>query len=358
MKIAVYAISKNEEKFVERFCNSAMDADIILIADTGSTDNTKALAHQCGADVHEICVSPWRFDMARDAALALLPPDIDVCVSLDLDEELQPGWRNEIERVWKGDTTRLRYKFDWGAGIAFYYEKIHHRKGYRWHHPCHEYPVPDKRLTEVWAHTDMLLVIHKPDPTKSRSQYMDLLQLAVDEDPRCPRNAFYFARELTFVKRWHDAIDALQKYLAMPEAVWINERAYAMRLLSQSYAELGDPETAMRWIRRACAEAPNTREVWVEYAMLAYREHNWGDCFAAARTALAIKNKELVYTMDPSVWGAKPHDLLAISAHYLGLKHLAIEHGEIAVRLAPDDERLKANLLFYKGNDDGNRRRD
>lgn len=34
MKIAVYAISKNEEMFVERFCNSAKDADLILIADT------------------------------------------------------------------------------------------------------------------------------------------------------------------------------------------------------------------------------------------------------------------------------------------------------------------------------------
>ena len=40
MKIAVYAISKNEEQFVKRFCESAKDADLILIPDTGSTDNT------------------------------------------------------------------------------------------------------------------------------------------------------------------------------------------------------------------------------------------------------------------------------------------------------------------------------
>ncbi len=40
MKIAVYAISKNEEQFVQRFCDSAQDADLILIADTGSTDKT------------------------------------------------------------------------------------------------------------------------------------------------------------------------------------------------------------------------------------------------------------------------------------------------------------------------------
>jgi tetratricopeptide (TPR) repeat protein len=281
--------------------------------------------------------------------LALLPADIDVCVSLDLDEELQDGWRDEIERVWKSDTTRLRYKFDWGAGIAFYYEKIHSRKGYRWHHPCHEYPVPDKRLTEVWAHTDMLLVIHKPDPTKSRGQYMDLLQLAVDEDPRCPRNAFYYARELTFNRRWSDAVHALNKYLAMPEATWINERAYAMRLLSQSYAELGDADTALQWSRKACAEAPNTREVWCELAMLHYRASSWEGCYYAATQALKITNKEAVYTMDPSVWGAKPHDLLAIAAYHLGMKAVAVEHGQMAVYHNPHDERLQNNLKYFEG---------
>lgn len=346
MKIAVYAISKNEEQFVKRFCDSAKDADLILIADTGSTDNTVELAKQHGAIVHQIFVSPWRFDMARDTALALLPADIDVCISLDLDEELQPGWREEIERVWQSDTTRLRYKFDWGAGIAFYYEKIHHRKGYRWHHPCHEYPVPDVRLVEKWATTDMLLVVHKPDPTKSRGQYLDLLKVAVTEDPRCPRNAFYYARELTFYRHWQEAIEALNKYLAMPEATWPNERAYAMRLLSQCHEELGID--GLTWARKACAEAPNTREVWCELAMLFYRRGAWVDCFAAATNCLAITNKELVYTMDPSVWGEKPHDLMAISAYKLGLKNLAIEHGKIAVmKTGGQDERLTNNLKIY-----------
>jgi len=346
MKIAVYAISKNEEQFVERFCESAKEADVILIADTGSTDNTVELAKQHGATVYNIAVKPWRFDKARDAALVLLPADIDVCISLDLDEVLQPGWRQEIERVWQEDTTRLRYKFDWGAGIAFYYEKIHHRHGYHWHHPCHEYPVPDVRTNEVWAQTDMLLAVHQPDPTKSRGQYLDLLHVAVTEDPNCPRNAFYYARELTFYSKWQEAIDALNKYLAMPQATWANERSYAMRLLGKSHDELG--QDGMVWYRRACAEAPNTREAWCDLAMACYRKNMWAECFSAASNVLAIENKELVYTMDPSVWGYKPHDLLAISAHHLGIKDLAIKHGTIAVELEPNDERLASNLAFYK----------
>ena len=347
MKIAVYAISKNEEEFVERFCASAKGADMILIADTGSTDNTVARAREHGATVVDICITPWRFDKARDAALALIPKDIDVCISLDLDEIMEPGWREEIERVWQENTTRLRYKFDWGCGISFFYEKIHHRHGYHWHHPCHEYPRPDGRITEVYAHTDMLLVSHHPDPTKSRGQYLDLLELSIKEDPACPRNAFYYARELTFYHRWVDAVVALNNYLNNPNATWPNERCYAMRLLGQCYEELNDKAGADSWLSRAAAEATNTREPWVERADLARRTANWQLSYDCASTALAIKDKALVYTMDPTVWGAKPHDILALAAYHLGKFAEATMHGTTACELAPDDARLKQNLAFY-----------
>lgn len=347
MKIAVYAISKNEEQFVERFCASAKDADLILIADSGSTDNTVPKARECGAVVYDICVAPWRFDKARDAALALVPRDIVVCVSLDLDEVLEPGWREQIERTWKDDTTRLRYKYDWGGGISFFYEKIHHRHGYHWHHPVHEYPRPDNRIKEVVAHTDALLVSHHPDPAKSRGQYLDLLELSVAEDPRCPRNAFYYARELTFYRRWVDAVVALNKYLANPDANWPNERCYAMRLMGQAYEALGDPVRAQAWLEKATREAPGTREPWIELADLARRTDQWQLSFDCAAKALAITDKALVYTMDPSAWGARPHDLLALAAHHLGKQQIAAEHGRIACALAPGDERLIRNLDFY-----------
>lgn len=349
LKIAVYAISKNEEMFVQRFCDSSKDADLVLIADTGSTDNTVALARQYGAVVHDIAVKPWRFDKARDTALNLIPGNFDVCISLDLDEILEPGWRDEIERVWTKQTTRLRYKFDWGCGISFFYEKIHHRTGYHWHHPVHEYPRPDNRTFEIYAHTDMLLVSHHPDPTKSRGQYMPLLELAVAEDPRCPRNAFYHARELTFYSRWEDSIVALNKYLAMPEATWQNERCYAYRLLGKAHEHLGRHTEAYKFYRLAVAEAPGTREPWVELAMFSYMKSNWVECYSAAKSALEIKDRALVYTMDPSVWGEKPYDLASIAAWHMGLNKEAGELLEKAIELAPNDQRLLANRAWMSG---------
>lgn len=346
MKIAVYAIALNEAKHVARFCEAARDADLIFVADTGSLDETVALLKRyTNVVVETISIKPWRFDDARNAALAMLPEDIDVCVSLDLDEVLQHGWREEIERVWTGRTTRLRYGFDWGRGIVFQYEKIHSRYGYRWACPVHEYPVPD-RITEVWSETDKLLVVHQPDPDKSRSQYLDLLRISVEENPAEPRNAFYFARELSFRGMWREAIEQAQRYLALPRATWANERAYAMRVIGRSYQELNDWQQSLKWLRAAASESPDTREPWHDLALCCYRTSRWAECLGAALTCLSISHREKLYTVDPEVWGAAPHDLASIAAWNLGLYGQALEQARKAVELSPDDLRLRQNLTF------------
>lgn len=349
MKIAVYAISKNEEQFVKTFCKSSSEADLIIVGDTGSTDDTRGLLRESGAVVHDICISPWRFDRARDAVLALVPGYVDVCISLDLDEKLEPGWREEIERLWvPGETTRMQYVFDWGQGVRFYSDKIHSRSGYRWHHPCHECLRPDKRTDEKLVRSDKTLITHHPDPTKSRSQYLDLLKMSVEEDPHCPRNAFYYGRELTYYRRWDLAIDQLKRYLAMPEAVWEIERAYAMRLIGESMEAL-KLDGWMNWYRKGCAEAPTMREPWVALADACYRQSLWEECFGAALCALRLTERPLTYTSRDESWGYKPHDLAAIAAYRMGMMEEARKHGQRALDIEPHNDRLIKNMEYYNG---------
>jgi glycosyltransferase involved in cell wall biosynthesis len=343
MKIIVYAICKNEAQFVARFCAAAREADQVIVVDTGSTDETCNLLVAHGATVHQVNISPWRFDDARNAALSLVPADADICVSLDLDEILQPGWREEVEKAWTAGTTRLRYLFDWGHGITFYSEKIHARSGYRWHHPCHERIIPD-RLTEVWQDIHKLLVVHKPDETKSRGQYLDLLRISIEEDPHCDRNAFYYARELFFTGNWAEAIKQGLRHLSLPNATWAEERAYCMRVIGKSYSEKGDPNEALKWLRAACSEAPGTREPWCDLAEETYKQARWPECYGAALTALSITERPIVYTSEPASWGFKPYDFAAIAAWNLGQNNLALKYAKQALEHAPDDERLQQNV--------------
>jgi tetratricopeptide (TPR) repeat protein len=343
MKICVYAISKNEEKFVERFCSSAQQADLILIADTGSSDATRELAQTCGAIVHHISIKPWRFDIARNTALALVPSDIDVCISLDLDEVLMAGWRHEIKRVWNSETTRLRYRYQYDdGGIHGPYDKIHARHGYIWHRPCHEFLASDGRISEVYAETNFLMTAHHPDLEKNRTPYLELLEYAVREQPLCPHSAYCYAHELVLGERWAEAIVAYQKFLELTAKSSGFQRSEAMRGLALAYEKCGSLDKTERWYRRATAETPKVRGAWCELAMLMSRQGRWTECYAAATCALSIKDEGWIY--EPVMWGHWPHELAAVAAWHMGLKDVALREARAALAKSPTDDTLRKNL--------------
>ena len=68
VKICVYAICKNESKFVGRWLDSMSEADYIVVLDTGSDDDTYEMlkADPRVTRVERASISPWRFDVARN----------------------------------------------------------------------------------------------------------------------------------------------------------------------------------------------------------------------------------------------------------------------------------------------------
>lgn len=178
MKVAVYAICKNESKFVDRFMDSVSEADDVFILDTGSTDDTIDKLKKRGAFVKQEIIEPFRFDIARNKSLEMVPDYYDICVCVDLDEVISPGFRDELIKLFSDKTTRIRYIYNWKLidnkpVVSFYADKIHKRKGYTWKHPVHEVLVGEE---EVIKTTDNIIINHYPDETKSRSNYLELLE--------------------------------------------------------------------------------------------------------------------------------------------------------------------------------------
>lgn len=346
MKVAVYSIAKNEEKHVTRWAESASDADYIILVDTGSEDDTVQLAIDAGVNVFERKIVPWRFDTARNVALALVPDDVDYCIALDLDEVMVDGWREELEKAHAEGWTRPRYQYTWSwnedgsPGLVYGGDKIHARHGYTWRHPVHEVITPLVEETQGWVG---LQIEHHPDATKSRSQYLPLLRQSVEEDPNDDRNSYYFARELYYYGENEEAVKEFYRYLALPTAKWDAERSKAMRFLAQL-----EPHKCESWLLKATAEAPHRREPWVDLAQFYYEKGMWPLCFGAAARALDIVEKPLEYLCEADAWGAKPFDLAAISAYRMGRKDIAVSLGTKAVEAAPSDKRLLSNLEFYK----------
>ena len=346
MKIAVYTIALNEEQFVKRWFDSAKEADYLLIADTGSNDKTVEIAKSLGINVININIKPWRFDMARNAALASIPLEIDFCISLDMDEVLVPGWRLEFEKLPEG-VTRPGYRFTYmysekGQEIhAFTGDKIHLRNSYRWKNPVHEILLP-YGIKEV-KHNLNLEIKHFPDTSKSRGQYLHLLELSVAEDPLNEQSAFWLAREYFFNKQNAESKKAFEKYLRDFPNAWHPERAWAHKYLAKI-----DIDNRGHNLILACQIAPEFRETWVDLAEHYRQIMDWQQCYGAAQKALALIQKPDVYLTDQRVWdGPAVFDLLALSAYYLGKYAEGKEYGLKAVELDPEDERLKKNLVFY-----------
>ena len=352
-KICVYAISKNEEKFVDRFMDSINNICPVYVLDTGSTDKTVEKLKKRGAIVEQKIIDPWRFDVARNESLKLIPEDIDICVCLDLDEVIDSDFVKKINNLWTDETTRLRYNYNWKLDsnnkplVNFYIEKIHLRKNYKWIHPVHE--VLQYELdNEKFITTDEITVNHYPDDKKSRSSYFPLLELSIKEDPLDDRNMHYLGREYMYYQKWNECIDTLIKHLSLKSATWKDERCASMRFIARSYKNLKRYEEARMWYKKAIYEAPYLRDPYIEIALLEFELENYDKVIYYSNEALKINTHTKSYINEPFSFDGTVYDILSIAYYYKNEINKAIENVDQALKYHPNSERLKNNKKIFE----------
>jgi len=337
LKIAVYTMAKNESQNISQFCDTTAAADVVVVTDTGSTDKTPELLRERGVNVHEARIMPWRFDTASNVALAHVPEDIDICIKLDLDERLVASspnttWREDIERAWKNGTPQLKYEYVWSwmpgqtgkvPGVKFAASHIHARYGFVWQHPGHS------ALTYTGTNTVpsqfCKLQIHHYATTKTRPDYIPLLELSVKEN-ECPRTLFYLGREYFGHKMYDHAIATLTKYLEHKKSYWNAERAEAMRILGMCFATQQQHPQATQWMIRATAEYRTAREPW--YTLMEYmlQIKDWSGAIWAGTKALEITKRDLGYvSQDAGAWSSKLYIFLSVAYASNGQEQKCIE---------------------------------
>ncbi len=349
-KICVYAIAKNEGQFVDRWMDAVSEADMVVVLDTGSEDDTVEKLKAKGANVYCEVIKPWRFDVARNKAMDYIPQDFDICVSNDLDEVFEPGWREKLENAWDPTATRARYLFTWSfnedgtPNKQFSMEKIHRRKEFRWVHPVHEvleYSGTDEEKS-VWVNG--MVLNHYPDLSKPRSQYLPLLELSAEENPTDDRTVFWLGREYMYYGQHEKCIETLKKHLELPAAIWDEERSASMRFIASSYESLGNLTQAKLWLYKSIGECPHIREPYLKMARLAYKENDWTLVYSMCKKGLEICHKTGSYLVEPESWGYAFYDLCSIAAYRLGLFRESYDLAKKAAELNEIDTRLQRNL--------------
>jgi len=353
LKVAVYTIALNEAAHAERWANSATDADYRIVADTGSTDDTVERLTKAGVIVHRIAIRPWRFDDARNAAMALIPADADVCCTMDMDRFLEPGWRPQLEATWTPETTALYGRVVYRSRVddptvlmGWPAKNFHHRWGYRFKRPVHEALVFTGE-NEVAQSCNDIVMCEVQDQTKTtRSQYLPLMELAHREDPDDAQICFWLGRDYMWANRPAEAAALLERYLSLPISTWTEERSEAMRYLARM-----NPDKKMYWLDKARMEAPHRREIWLDLAEELHGKSDWSNLFWACTNGIEKTHRTGSYLDDNHCWGFRLFDLGAIACWHLNVMDRAVEWARKALEMAPADQfqRLKNNLDFFIG---------
>lgn len=365
-KICIYAICKNEAKFVEKWLNSMSEADYIVVLDTGSEDETFELLKNDKRvyRVEQKVITPWRFDVARNESMKLIPDDANILMCTDLDEVLEPGWAAAIKENWiDGFHVRGHYKYAWShtdlgePARIFYYDKLHDRN-YKWRAPVHELLYSDVYDENYeYEHTlnlfDKVYLHHYPDQTKSRSSYLPLLELRAKEDPNDYYGKYYLAHEYYYRGFYGNSIDTFIEILT--------DEKYSSRLtaleIAACYLFLGDCYRAMNKLDEAiyhyslAIEAESSyREPYLYIAEILNEKKLYEAAIGYVQIALRNTYRHYNWLERDDSWSYKIEDILAVSYFYINQKELALQYALAAFSKNPTDERLAYNVEIISSN--------
>ncbi len=306
-KVCVYAIAKNEEKNVDQWYNSMKEADEIYVLDTGSTDSTKEKLREKGVIVKQKIITPWRFDVARNESLKMVPKDTDIYVCTDIDEAFEPGWREELEKHWEKDATQANYLYIYSRDkygkprLSFYYDKIH-TKNFEWECGIHEVLKYIGKKPRKNVLIPNITLIHYRDDSKDRSCYKTLLEEAVIERPKDKRTARLMLREYVIYREWENVIKSGEHYLSIDPD---HENFYdstAYRYIGRAYRYLKDYDNSRKFLETAVDLASEFREPYIELGWLEKILYNYDKAIELFEKAASIKEKDLKVSNEVFAW--------------------------------------------------------
>jgi glycosyltransferase involved in cell wall biosynthesis len=266
-KIAVAMIVKNESSCLATCLETVKWADAIYIEDTGSADDTVEIARRYTPNVS---FRQWtdHFADARNSVKAKVPPGYDWIISIDADERLlstEEEVRLAIEKAGKAHSIEIQMEGG-GTSAPFLYPRIFRNiPEVRWSGAVHNGLIASSKSVSpdihiVYGYSDA----HKLDPGRA----MRILLKEYAKDPNNTRVAYYYGRELTYVKKWKEAIEVLEKYVA--RSSFEAEKADARYLLAKCYWYTGQGWNA----RLNCFYALNINPNFAGAAKL-MAEYSW-----------------------------------------------------------------------------------
>lgn len=383
---SIALIARNEARHLPRLFDSLREyssrgGEIVLV-DTGSEDDTIALARDAGARVvsagarfssdlnrnvaqeiqtafgHENEVLPveagqrlFDFSAAREFAAAQV--ERDFVFMPDAGDELlhfDCDWLDD--KLKNREAAGFRYWLQYGAAqliqTRFYDRRLQQWRG-RVHEALFEREGDEAGVLRAAAPSildcekeRLWLRHHKAEKARP---YLAGLALDALAEPDNARFQHYLGREIFYFGKWRSAIVLLLKHAENPSA-WSAERNESLCLAGQCFEALKDDEAAAREYSRAHEIDNSRREPLLRLARLHSRRGEFERCVEACRAALEIQARGAFAEADEN-FSHLPHALLYWSLFWVGEREEAKSHWRQCRAMAPDDDKFNLDARLF-----------
>ena len=349
--LSLCMIVKNEEDSLP-IClkNANLYADEIVVVDTGSTDFTKEIARKYTEKVFDF---EWCDDFSKARNFSFSKANCDYIMWLDADDLILDEGVDEIIN-WKNsenkcDILMCKYvtNFDknYNSIFEFYRERIIiNNKKYRWKDRVHEVIIPSGEIIK----NDKIKIYHnkiKSHTNRNLNIYNDMIKKG---EVLSPRSQYYYARELYFNGMIPQAIHQFSKFLVEDKG-WVENKIDACLLLARCYQIEKDYSKALTSLLGSFVFGFPRGEVLYEIGNTFFLQKQLDFAIYWYNQALGkITNCEEGAFCEKFSTTLFPALQLCVCYCQKNKIEEAYKYHLIAKEIAPDDERVKYNELYFE----------
>jgi glycosyltransferase involved in cell wall biosynthesis len=354
MTVSLALIVKNEEHTLGRCLDSVRGAvDEIVIVDTGSEDETKAIARRYTDRILDFA---WGEDFAAARQFAFDQASGDWVVWVDADDIVRGA--EHIKPLAAGAPADVgafywRYVTDqdaWGnPRCEFWRERCVRNDGtFRWAGRVHEVLVPER----PWGimRSSAVVVEHHADERRGpekRRRNLTILEAdyAASEGSPAPRLLFYLGREYARAGDVDKALEVFLRYLSV--ATWNDERYLAQTQVADLYRTAQRYELAIDADLQALKICPHWPDAYLGLAKSYYFLRDWHKVMHWTEVGRAMPRPETLHIINPMDHRYNWIIYYTNALFHVGEVQEALAWTQRALEVCPDDGWHRDNFLLF-----------
>ncbi len=349
--ISLCMIVKNESDTLARCLDSAREiADEIVIADTGSSDQTKEIAAAYADRLYDF---EWCGDFSAARNFIFSKATKEYLLWLDADDVILEKDRTRFLKLKQTldssvDIVMMPYHagFDKKGRLTISYDRerlLKNHRGFRWVDRVHEY-IP---LAGHIVRSECTITHRKLHPTPKGRNLSIYRQMEREGVQMSPRNLYYFGRELFENDSPQEAIHYFQLFLHTNKG-WVEDVVSACFYLSICYQQVGDFQKSLSTLFESFRFSHPRPEICCQIGYWFKRKEDFDT--ALFWFALASKSE-----LSPQTSGFILHDYrgyipyieMCVCYDRIGEREKAIECNEQASRFYSDSPAVLQNRAFF-----------